>query len=122
MRFAPKTKQEGQAALLFARENGVPIYHHTWDRFFGEDSDDLWKGYPSIAFDNNELSGDLNTEDAVGLSEFLEMLVEGSSRIVKLNENYDAEVFSDRVKVGCQDIPFSAIEKLMEAINKQKAK
>jgi hypothetical protein len=38
--------------------------------------------------------------------------------IVKLNENYKAEIYKDKVVVGCQEFPISVIDKLVIAHNK----
>ncbi len=37
------------------------------------------------------------------------------STIVKLNNDYNAEVFKNKVKVGCQEIPIDAVKEVIKA-------
>lgn len=123
--FIPQTRAEGRAVLAFAKETGIEVYSKTWERFFGKSSAHRWSDYKYLQFKNDgSLSGaqDCTVEKVVTFNEFINGIADSMDNAVKLNDDYMAEILDGKVKVGCQEISFEAIEKLMEKINKVKSK
>jgi hypothetical protein len=89
------------------------------------------KSYPIIGIeieDNNEIKAELNLyKNLNGVSkefiltptkfkQFIKSYKPKTYPKIKLNDEYDALVLDDKVKVGCQYIPFNVIEELYKTI------
>ena len=86
---------------------GVPIY--------GE-SQEYDPEYPHLVWDGRcitqsvEISkwrGQINT-----IEEFVRQFTDMSSKTIKLTDDYNATITADKVKVGCQEIPFEKLEEI----------
>lgn len=57
----------------------------------------------------------------VELYDLMEVLENAKKRMVKLNEEYTAQITKDGIKVGCQTISFEAFENLVKAVKEFKS-
>ena len=71
-------------------------------------------GSGHIEQDSKRLAGFRNAADAY--RELEKLIATSTVTRVVLNAQYTAEVTEDGITVGCQEIPFEAVDKLAEAV------
>ena len=83
-----------------------------------------WQVYNYIIIDGNDIygsQGDIVRQlKTLTVIEFADIpkLFKANTVSVKLNDEYDAIVSADEIKVGCRTFPISIIDKLVEAKEK----
>lgn len=108
------TPEESFKLIMTAIEKGVSVYseaeRHPYD-----------KVYPHILWDVDQLTqtkqgAQHNISEGVEIvsfNDFMAVIKSYKSNKVKLNDDYQAIVDKDIIKVGCQDIPFAKVKEIV---------
>ena len=119
-RYLVKTTPEQSFKLIMtAIEKGVPVYseaeRHPYDKI-----------YPNILWDTDQLTQTKqgaqhdvsDSVEIVSFNDFMVVIKSYKTNKVKLNDDYQAIVNKDIIRVGCQDIPFAKVKEIV-ALHKE---
>ena len=120
VKILTSTPEEKLAALHFASlMSGLPISDETL-KYMDEDPRGSARDYPIVHCTCGSWSGTRSFDGKVTpFKELFKTVLEGcfdETVIVPLNNEYEAEVSQNKVRVGCQTFTFEAVEKLAEAV------
>ncbi len=94
------------------KEIGVPFYKET-TKFDPE--------YPYLIWDNDftyvsqsKECEEVNYRKPVSVGEFIEAFIKPTSKMISLNDEYNAIVSATEVQVGYQTIPISKVEEILK--------
>lgn len=100
-----------EIAIDVLNANGVPVYEGTLGTGYDQK-------YPYLLWDHSQLiqvAESYSQHDLINcnsLEEFFSYFFESLVPIIKLTDEYSAEIQANKIKVGCQTISFEAVERV----------
>lgn len=107
------TQESITRAIQYLRELGVPVYRETTE---------YDPNYPRLLWDGNQLTESSSTNlnrkktEAASIDEFVALFTPIDFIDVEwISESYNAQVYPDHIKVGCQTISAEKFKELVAA-------